>query len=120
MRFICCIQHVTYLYALTFIYELATCTRVPLDKTCIRDHSACKPIAHPCPKVAPHKRMKAGTIEASANISDACRTIDIFKAAICALILSKEYVQGGLTFGRTRQSSAVPPSCITLVEICRA
>ena len=73
----------------------------------------CKPMAHPCPKVAPHIRINAGTMEASASISDACSTMDIFKAAICALMLSNEYEQGGFTFGRTRQSTAVPPSCST-------
>ena len=75
--------------------------------------AACKPIAHPCPKVAPHIRMKAGTMEASASISDACSTMDIFKAAICALMLSKEEVKGGFTLGRTRQRTAVPPSWST-------
>jgi len=75
--------------------------------------------AHPCPKVAPHIRINAGTMEASASISDACSTMDIFKAAICALMLSKEYEQGGFTFGRTRQSTAVPPSCSTSGHIGR-
>jgi hypothetical protein len=58
-------------------------------------------------------------MEASASISDACSTMDIFKAAICALLLSNEYEQGGFTFGRTRQSTAVPPSCSTSGHIGR-
>ena len=53
----------------------------------------CKPMAHPCPKVAPHIRINAGTMEASASISDACSTMDIFKAAICALMLKLSSVR---------------------------
>ena len=63
--------------------------------------------------------INAGTMEASASISDACSTIDIFKAAICALMQSNEYVQGGFTFGKTRQSTAVPPSCSTSSHVGR-